>query len=184
MQHPQATTYPNWLPGAMWQMAKNYRTKYQNGMLPSYNKLSSGKTWHDAFECTKKALWHEYAMKSNTAQENKGLHVPKMRFSNMVLWVLTDYRLCNGLLNIDIHPSRDGGEGKMKSVQALHFFRSEFRAPVKAEIARQTFTDIDFSNKAKIVKNSHRVASKAYEVTSTYGETVKGIAPKTLNACA
>jgi hypothetical protein len=27
MQHPQASTYPNWLPVAMWQMTKNYRTK-------------------------------------------------------------------------------------------------------------------------------------------------------------
>jgi hypothetical protein len=108
MQHPQASTHPHWLPGAMWQMAKNYRTKFQNGVLPFYNKLGSGQTWHDAYECTKKALWHEYATKSKLAQEKNGVngcmdvHVPKLSYSNMILWGLTDYGLCNGCLNINL----------------------------------------------------------------------------------
>jgi hypothetical protein len=56
MQHPRATTYPNWLSVTMWQMAKKYGTRYQNGVLPFYNELGYGQMWHNAFECTEKAL--------------------------------------------------------------------------------------------------------------------------------
>jgi hypothetical protein len=73
---------------------------------------------------------------------------------------------------------------KSKPVQALHLSQSKSRALVKAKLAPQTFTAIDLANKAHIVKNGHHVASKAYEVTITDGETGKGIAPTTLNACA
>jgi hypothetical protein len=188
MQHPQASTYPNWLPGVMWQMAKNYRTKFQNGVLPFYNKLGSGQTWHDVYECTKKAIWHEFATKSNLAQEKKGVngsmdvHVPKLSYSNTILWGLTNYGLCNGRLNINLRGR--SGESKMKPVQVLHLSRSKSRELAKAKLTPQTFTDIDLGNKANIVKNGHPFASKAYEVTSADGETGKGIAPTTLNACA
>jgi hypothetical protein len=72
----------------------------------------------------------------------------------------------------------------MKPVQALHLSRSESRALAKAKVTPHTFTDIDLANKANSVKNGHGVALKAYEVTITDGETGKGIAPMTLNACA
>jgi hypothetical protein len=55
----------------MWQMENNDCTKFQNGVLPCYNKLGSGQTWHDAYECTEKAIWHEFAAKSNASQEKK-----------------------------------------------------------------------------------------------------------------
>jgi hypothetical protein len=77
--------------------------------------------WHDAYECTKKALWHEYAIKSNSAQEKKGMngcmdvHVQKLSYSNMILWGLTDYGLCNGRLDINLRGC--GGESKKKPVQ-------------------------------------------------------------------
>jgi hypothetical protein len=72
MQHPQATTYPVWLPGAVWQMANTYRTNFQNMALPYWKMLGSGKTWCDAFDCVVLHIWHGYATKSNTAEEKKG----------------------------------------------------------------------------------------------------------------
>jgi hypothetical protein len=136
-------------------------------------------------------LWHEYATKGNSAQEKKGVdgvdgcmdvHVPKLSYSKMIYWGVTDYGLCSGYLNINIRVR--GGKGKMKPVQALHLSRVESRALVKAKLVPHTVTAIGLANKTKSVKNGHCVASKAYEVTSTDGETVKGIAPTTLNACA
>jgi hypothetical protein len=112
------------------------------------------------------------------------VHAPKMSFSNKVLWGLTDYRLCHGRLHINLHPCHYGGECKVKSVQSLHFSRSEYRALAKAKLAPQTFTAIDLANKAKMMKNGHHVASKAHKVTITDGKTGKGIATTTLNACA
>jgi hypothetical protein len=80
-------------------------------------------------------------------------------------------------LNINLHPGHDGGERKAKSVHALHLSRSEYRVMAKAKFTSQTFTAIDLANKANIVKNGHRVASKAYEVTRMDGETGKVITP-------
>jgi hypothetical protein len=103
-------------------------------------------------------------MKSNAAQEKKGwnglldVHVQSTIFSNMVIWGLTDYGLCNGDLNISFHPGHGGGEGNMKLVQALHLSRSESRVLAKAKLTPQTFTVINLANKAKIMKKCHRVA--------------------------
>jgi hypothetical protein len=39
--------------------------------MPFWNKSGSGQTWRNAFDCVVLHLWHEYAMKSNTAEAKK-----------------------------------------------------------------------------------------------------------------
>jgi hypothetical protein len=93
MHNSQPTQFPVWSPNGMWTMAKNYRTKFHNSMLPYYNKLGSGHMWRDAEENTVKAYFFEYATECNTAEEKKGkqgrldihIHAQKQLFAHVLL---------------------------------------------------------------------------------------------------
>jgi hypothetical protein len=97
MRHTQKGQVPNLLPTEMWTMSKNYRTKYQNEVLPYYNKTGSGQTWRDGYDLVKLDLWSKYATKQNLLKMKKsrpekyGVYLPKSSFTNMKLWGTMDY---------------------------------------------------------------------------------------------
>jgi hypothetical protein len=67
----------------------------------------------------KKYIWLIYAKKQNTADADKGrqccydLHLQKTKYTDMKIWGVMDYTICNGHLNIanSIVKLTWGGEG-------------------------------------------------------------------------
>jgi hypothetical protein len=147
MHHTQKGQVPNWLPTEMWAMTKKYLSNYQHEVLPYCTRTGSDQTRRDAYDLVKLALWTKYTTNQNLLETKKGrsekynVHLPKSSFRNifrnMKLWGVMEYELYHSKLALE-----------------------------KAKVDPKTFTAIDLTNKALIVKKDHHVTVMVYAVGS------------------
>jgi hypothetical protein len=189
MQHTQKIQVQNQQPTAMWTMAKNYCMKLQNKVLPYFNRTGSGQTLRSGYDLVKESRWLLCAKKHNEGEEEKGrtgrygLYFPKANYTDMKLWGVMDYVICNVRLNVvnSIVKVTGGGGENEHAGQKQHISRLKSCALKKAKIVPETFKAIDLANKAIVVKHGKRVVSSTFEVAKDDRESDKGIASSTLN---
>jgi hypothetical protein len=72
MQHQQATHYSNYSNAIIWHQCKNARYTLHNEVLPHYNQVGSGVSFHEQLKQVLSGIWNQSAYALNVTNAKEG----------------------------------------------------------------------------------------------------------------